>query len=118
MAVRGKERGEGVPLSELAVRLADELEQTMAIAEDCQTALGEVMEHGLTQPLALRLQSLDLLTQRLDEVATLLRRLGRLDGGGGEIPLKMFDAIRLSDVSRRLTGAGEIAAAEREAEFW
>src|SRR3954471_4102578 len=106
-----------VPLSDLALRLALELEAAVAIANDCQTALGEAAHEGFTERLEVRLQGLDLLQQRLDEVASLLRRLGA-QGGGGAIPLHMFDEIRLSDVSRRLTGAEEISDAEREAEFW
>lgn len=107
----------GVPLSDLAFRLAGELDEAVAIANDCQLALGEAVEEGFTERLEVRLQALDLLSQRLDEVATLLRRLGS-QGGGGAIPLHMFDAIRLSDVSRRLTGADDIPEDEREAEFW
>jgi hypothetical protein len=108
---------EGVPLSDLAMRLAVELDQAVAIANDCQSALGEASHEGFTERVEVRLQALDLLSQRLDEVATLLRRLGAR-GGGGAIPLHLFDEIRLSDVSRRLTGADEIPGDEREAEFW
>jgi hypothetical protein len=107
----------GVPLSDLANRLAGELDFAVAIANDCQLALGEAAKEGFTEVLEVRLQALDLLSQRLDEVAILLRRLGA-QGGGGAIPLHMFDEIRLSDVSRRLTGADAIEDAEREAEFW
>ncbi|MBS0410651.1 MAG: hypothetical protein JSR86_12105 [Proteobacteria bacterium] len=108
---------DSVSLKDLARRLADELDGASSVAEDCQSALGEVMEHGLTQPLAIRLQALDLLSQRLDELSLLLRRLERLDGGGS-IPSHMFANMRLTDVSRRLMGADEIPAQEREAEFW
>lgn len=111
-------RGEdGVSLKDLARRLAEELDGATAVAEDCQSALSDVMEHGLTQPLAMRLQALDLLSQRLDELSMLLKRLERLDGAGS-IPLHMFENMRLTDVSRRLMGAAELPAQEREAEFW
>ncbi len=108
---------DGVSLKDLARRLAEELDGASAVAEDCQAALGEVMEHGLSQPLAMRLQALDLLSQRLDELSMLLKRLERLDGAGS-IPMHMFSNMRLTDVSRRLMGAAEIPAQEREAEFW
>jgi hypothetical protein len=116
-AAQTEDLAPSVPLSDLAMRLAVELDQAVAIANDCQTALGEAAHEGFTERLEVRLQGLDLLQQRLDEVASLLRRLGA-QGGGGAIPLHMFDEIRLSDVSRRLTGAEEISDAEREAEFW
>ena len=108
---------DGVSLKDLARRLAEELDGASAVAEDCQAALGEVMEHGMSQPLAMRLQALDLLSQRLDELSMLLKRLERLDGAGS-IPMHMFSNMRLTDVSRRLMGAAEIPAQEREAEFW
>lgn len=108
---------DGVSLKDLARRLAEELDGASGVAEDCQAALGEVMEHGLTQPLAIRLQALDLLSQRLDELSLLLKRLERLDGAGS-IPMHMFADMRLTDVSRRLMGAAEISVQEREAEFW
>jgi hypothetical protein len=113
----GLRDADGVSLRDLARRLAEELDGASAVAEDCQSALGEVMEHGLTQPLAMRLQALDLLSQRLDELSMLLKRLERLDGAGS-IPLHMFENMRLTDVSRRLMGAAELPAQEREAEFW
>jgi len=111
------DEAEGVSLRDLARRLADELDSASEVAQDCQSALGEVVEHGMTEPLAVRLQALDLLSQRLDELSMLLKRLERFEGAGS-IPMHMFANMRLTDVSRRLMGAAEIAASEREAEFW
>ncbi|MGA0599804.1 hypothetical protein ACO2Q3_03775 [Caulobacter sp. KR2-114] len=109
--------GDGVSLRDLARRLAEELDSASEVAQDCQGALGEVVEKGLTERLAVRLQALDLLSQRLDELSMLLKRLERLEGAGS-IPMHMFANMRLTDVSRRLMGADEISASEREAEFW
>jgi len=111
------EDADGVSLQDLARRLAEELDGASGIAQDCQVALGEVVDQGMTEHLAIRLQSLDLLSQRLDELSMLLKRLERLDGAGS-IPMHMFANMRLTDVSRRLMGAEELSAAEREAEFW
>lgn len=108
---------EGVSLRDLARRLADELDGASGIAQDCQSALGEVVDQGMTEPLAVRLQALDLLSQRLDELSMLLKRLERFEGAGS-IPMHMFANMRLTDVSRRLMGAEEVSEAEREAEFW
>ena len=107
----------GVTLPDLARRLAGELEAASAIADDCQDAFSEVLERGMNEGLGARMQALDLLSQRLADVSALLHRLGEL-GGGGAVPLNMFDAMRLSDVSRRLTGGEPYEIAEREAEFW
>lgn len=108
---------DGVDLTDLARRLAGELDAAVAIADDCQFAFGEVLESGLTQALAMRLQALDLLSQRLGDVSSLLHRLGKMDAPG-VVPLRMFDAMRLSDVSRRLTSGETHEPPERDAEFW
>jgi hypothetical protein len=108
---------EGVRVSDLARRIAVELEAAVFMADDCQAAFGEALESGLTQPLALRLQALDALSQRLDDVSGLLRRLAELDGGG-VVPLRLFAAMRLSAVSRRLTGGDHADPVELETEFW
>lgn len=108
---------EGVSLRDLARRLAEELDGASGIAQDCQSALGEVVDEGMTEHLAVRLQALDLLSQRLDELSMLLKRLERFEGAGS-IPMHMFANMRLTDVSRRLMGAEEISSVEREAEFW
>ncbi len=111
------DENDGVSLRDLARRLAEELDGASGIAQDCQSALGEVVDAGMTEPLAVRLQALDLLSQRLDELSMLLKRLERFEGAGS-IPMHMFSNMRLTDVSRRLMGAEELSAAEREAEFW
>jgi hypothetical protein len=108
---------EGVTLPDLARRLAGELEAAAAIADDCQDAFSDVLECGMNESLGARMQALDLLSQRLADVSALLHRLGDLRGVGA-VPLRMFDGMRLSDVSRRLTGGDPYEIAEREAEFW
>ncbi|MDR3511496.1 MAG: hypothetical protein P4L73_07680 [Caulobacteraceae bacterium] len=108
---------EAVAVGDLAARLADELAEAVAIAEDCQDALGEALGHDVRRDLAERLQRLDELTQRLADVAGLLARLSAGDDLG-EASAQVFDGLKLSDLRARLSGGRISSAPSGEAEFW
>jgi len=107
--------------SEVVSRLADELAAAAVIAEDCQEALGEalagVFGENLHRDLAQRLQRLDELTQRIADLAGIVERLAE-SGLAGATPLDLFDALKLSDLRARLTGARSETVTAGEPELW
>lgn len=106
---------EGV--AELSARLAEELSHAVAIAGDCQEALGEALGHDVRRDLAERLQRMDELTQRLADLANVLERLSA-GADLGCAPLDVFDGLKLSDMRSRLSGARHAAAVSGDAELW
>lgn len=104
------------PQSDLAERLAHELAVAAGIAEDCQGALSDLIENGISDESMIACQSLDALTQHLVELAKLFHRLKPLKGVETIDP-SVFSAIRLADLRDRLT-AVEPADTPMAAEVW
>ena len=104
-------------LNDLARRVAHELENATALAERCQDAVAEITDRDGPGDCIIRLQALDGLTQHLQELARLFVRLSEADDLGRS-PKNLFDDVKLSDLKRRLSGAGPIAEADDEPELW
>lgn len=117
ISIEVEDAPEAVPVGDLSARLADELAEVAAIAEDCQDALGEALGHDVRRDLAERLQRLDELTQRLADVAGLMARLS-LGSDLGAAPAEVFDGLKLSDLRARLSGGRIAAVASGDAELW
>lgn len=83
-----------------------------AIVDDCQDAIGDHIDADNSfDPLTLmRLQRLDILSQRLVEIGRMLDRLAV--EVPGETPAGVFDDIRLSDLLARLRGESSEPPAE------
>lgn len=104
-------------VAELSSRLAEELVNAVAIAGDCQEALGEALGHDVRRDLAERLQRMDELTQRLADLADVLARLSA-GSDLGCAPRDVFDGLKLSEMKTRLRGARFTAAAAGDLELW
>lgn len=102
----------------LARRMAEELYAVATGVDDCQLAVEDILDRGLTRDDIVRLQALDALSQTIAEVAGVLERLAASDAPG-TTTLTLVDPVRLSDLRRRLLGDSVPApAAGGEPELW
>ena len=109
---------EDLSVRSLARRMADELYAVATGVDDCQLAVEDILDRGLTRDDMVRLQALDALSQTIAEVAGVLERLAA-SGEPGTTTLTLVDPVRLSDLRRRLLGdTAEIAVAGGEPELW
>lgn len=107
---------DGLAVSDLAARLADELAAAGALALDCQAALDEVLPAVVEPSIAERLQGLDALAQRLADLAIVVRRLGA--GRCAWAPPDALAGLALADLRERLLGRPRVAPQAGEVEVW
>jgi hypothetical protein len=107
-----------VSVQTLARRMADELYAVVEAVDDCQLAVENILDRGLTRDDMVRLQALDALGQTIAELAGVMERLGGSDASGAADG-SLFDAVKLSDLRRRLRGqAATVVAEGDEPELW
>jgi hypothetical protein len=109
---------EGLSVRSLAGRMADELYALATGVDDCQLAVEDILDRGLTRDDMVRLQALDAISQTIGEVAGVLERLAA-SGELGAASAALLDPVRLSDLRRRLLGdADKAPATGGEPELW
>jgi hypothetical protein len=102
---------EGLSVQSLARRIADELYAVATGVDDCQLAVEDILDRGLTRDDMVRLQA-------LAEIAGVLERLAASDALGATTAA-LLDPVKLSDLRGRLLGhADAAAAAGGEPELW
>jgi hypothetical protein len=109
---------EGLSVQSLARRIADELYAVATGVDDCQLAVEDILDRGLTRDDMVRLQALDAIGQTIAEIAGVLERLAASDALGASTAA-LLDPVKLSDLRGRLLGhADAAAAAGGEPELW
>lgn len=110
--------GEDLSVRSLARRMADELYAVATGVDECQLAVEDILDRGLTRDDMVRLQALDAISQTIAEVAGVLERLA-VSVEPGITTQALVDPVRLSDLRQRLLGyTAEAAVAGGEPELW
>lgn len=120
MLARSESTDEAVHLSlgDLLFRISRELDENAILANDCQMIISEIVPTNLSASLIKRLQAVDLLSQTLVELASLLNRTGAVCPADPILPGNFLVDVRLAALRDRLAGKVLESAGGHDPEIW
>jgi hypothetical protein len=104
-------------VSDLARRMAGELEVAASLADECQSAMTDIIDHRLSREDLERFQGLDALSQMVGEIAAVLHRLAE-EQGLGAASASVLEPVALAGLKRRLAGEAAGGDPSGEPELW